>query len=584
MGVLGFHVRNYKSIVDTGWRDFSSDGVTALIGENESGKSALLEALLAFDTGELSVDGLRDDNPPMVACSFQVDDSLWEHLESEKVRLPDGFVDSVLADRCRVNLLSVWDPGDLNRELTLEQSCLTNLFLSSEERGGSEDDPDDIPIATPEEVAVAIWRWSPKFIWFRDDSSILPDEMNISAILNSDTNASGYDGVMNFLQVADARIDAVKRLMSRSPAKQFDATESWSTTVTANFHEFWSQEIGAGDKVEVECRFVPVADGPRSPGYLAFLLKDATGRGPFGQRSQGFRWFLSFYLQLKARATSPYPVLYLLDEPGSSLHGRAQDNVLGVFSSLPEAVEVVYSTHSPWLVDPTRTPRVLAIQRRKSGKRDTQVIDALKLASASKDTLFPLLHAMGADLRSNCVVQQRDNVLLEEPSAAYYWRAFLHLVGEGERKAHFIGDHGGADKVPGLVSMFEAWGLGFVTVLDGDTKGESVKKTLVEQYLGEDDRIMLLDGCAGIEDVFSQEDYLIHVIEDPAAKISGRNSSHAKRTPKAVLAKRFLSKVEEGTISMKNLTLETQDRVSKFAARLTDLLDGSPSAPTGNEV
>lgn len=582
MNLLGFRIRNYKSIVDTEWRDLSGDGVTALIGENESGKSAILEALLAFDSSELSSEGLRDEGVPSVTCSFKAPGSLWRQLEEEGLQLPPGFEQAVKEDRGRINVCSTWDPGDLERVLTLEQPCLLSLIDDNEDAYASDDEAEnDVRAASSAEIAEAIWRWAPKFIWFRDETSVLPNEMNIASILNEDESANGYFGVQNFLKVAGVKNQDLKTLASRGRARQLDAAERWSKTVTADLHEFWSQEIGEDDKVMVECNFVPVEEGSRAPGYLAFLLKDSTGRVSFSQRSQGFRWFLSFYLQLKARSAEQHPVVYLMDEPGSSLHAKAQDNVLGVFGSLPEEVQVVYSTHSPWLVDPQKTSRVLAIQRRRRGERDTQVIDAVGLATASKDTLFPLIEAMGADLRSNSVVQQRDNVLLEEPSASYYWRAFLHLVGDGERKAHFIGDHGGADKVPGLVSMFSAWGLKFIVVLDGDAKGEAVKKTLVEQYLGLEKGVMLLGDCHGIEDVFEQADYLIHVLERPDLKIQGRNSTHAKRTPKAVVAGRFLRKVTKGTVTMEGLQQATQDRIRSLTRELGSMLDGEDAAAEG---
>lgn len=45
MDLLFFRIRNFRSIIDSGWQRFSIDGVTVLIGQNESGKTAVLDAL-----------------------------------------------------------------------------------------------------------------------------------------------------------------------------------------------------------------------------------------------------------------------------------------------------------------------------------------------------------------------------------------------------------------------------------------------------------------------------------------------------------------------------------------------------------
>ena len=51
MILKSFRIKNYRSIVDTGWNNLSPDNVTALIGQNESGKTSVLEALRSFYDG-----------------------------------------------------------------------------------------------------------------------------------------------------------------------------------------------------------------------------------------------------------------------------------------------------------------------------------------------------------------------------------------------------------------------------------------------------------------------------------------------------------------------------------------------------
>ena len=73
MKLKAFRIRNFRSIVDTGWQNTSPDNITCLIGQNESGKTSVLEGLKVFYTGIISEDVLRSDlSLPEVSCRFSV--------------------------------------------------------------------------------------------------------------------------------------------------------------------------------------------------------------------------------------------------------------------------------------------------------------------------------------------------------------------------------------------------------------------------------------------------------------------------------------------------------------------------------
>jgi predicted ATP-dependent endonuclease of OLD family len=71
MKISAFRIRNFRSIVDTGWQNLSPDNITCLIGQNESGKTSVLEGLKAFYGGTISEDVLRSDlSMPEISCRF----------------------------------------------------------------------------------------------------------------------------------------------------------------------------------------------------------------------------------------------------------------------------------------------------------------------------------------------------------------------------------------------------------------------------------------------------------------------------------------------------------------------------------
>ncbi|MBE0676862.1 MAG: AAA family ATPase, partial [Bacteroidales bacterium] len=73
MRLIAFRIRNFRSIVDTGWQNVSPDNITCLIGQNESGKTSVLEGLNVFHTGHINEDVLRSDlSLPEVSCRFSI--------------------------------------------------------------------------------------------------------------------------------------------------------------------------------------------------------------------------------------------------------------------------------------------------------------------------------------------------------------------------------------------------------------------------------------------------------------------------------------------------------------------------------
>ena len=74
MKLTAFRIRNFSSIVDTGWQNLSPDNITCLIGQNESGKTSVLEGLKVFHSGIISEDVLQE-RPFPAGSELQVQNS-----------------------------------------------------------------------------------------------------------------------------------------------------------------------------------------------------------------------------------------------------------------------------------------------------------------------------------------------------------------------------------------------------------------------------------------------------------------------------------------------------------------------------
>src|SRR5205085_2658601 len=107
---------------------------------------------------------------------------------------------------------------------------------------------------------------------------------------------------------------------------------------------------------------------------------------------------------------------------------------------------VLYSTHSPYLIDPARLDRVrLVINGRDAKKAGTRVENKVH-KGADHDTLTPIITAVGLDASRAFSAVAEKNVLTEGISDYYYLQAFMLLVSRSP-DPHFI-PCVGASKVP----------------------------------------------------------------------------------------------------------------------------------------
>ena len=154
---------------------------------------------------------------------------------------------------------------------------------------------------------------------------------------------------------------------------------------------------------------------------LYLRIKNTRHRGistPFRQRSRGFIWFFSFLVwfdsvknQFAATEQGPErPHVLLLDEPGLSLHALAQRDFLNYIDSLGNKHQVLYSTHSPFMVNADRLRQVRIVEDRP--KIGTTISSHLE--GADPRTIFPLQAALGWTVAQTLFTAEK-NLVVEGP-------------------------------------------------------------------------------------------------------------------------------------------------------------------------
>lgn len=581
MNLASFRIYNFRSIVDSGWIPLSPDGISALVGQNESGKSSVLEAIhCALAKSPPTEDDIRI-YPPLPSVAFKIDfsyadieDSLDDFSERSKAKVRAYLVGKKSRLECLVN----WTRGITNGKNGFIHHFSTGcneLQESLDELANTSSDPANDAAALPPlrkdlgfaEFESFVWDEIPWSVLFNEDSGRLPSQVDIDE--KGVPTGVGARAASNFLTVAG--INLPELLKSERRARETTLNKA-NAKLSEDFNTFWSQTIGKSGRLNLRCEVEYYSDSvPEKVGkaHLVFWISDGTTQLYPKQRSQGVRWFISFYLQLKASEVSQYHRLFLLDEPGANLHAKAQGDVLKLINKLgKDTSTVIYSTHSPQMVEYPKLFRVHAVQR--DGEQEdspTVVIDAHRLGTASSDTLSPVLVAMGVDLSAQEVIRKTNNVLIEEMSGFYYLTSFWKLRGI-KQEAHFIAATG-VNKIEALANMFRGWDLDFAIAVDDDKQGREVYKTIKRELFGNDDslankKMVKLPGCTGIEDVFSVNDFKKIVLEDETLTVAGTNTEYLKTASrsKPVVAFQFALKVNDGSITWKDFDEVSKDKIT----------------------
>ncbi len=182
-----------------------------------------------------------------------------------------------------------------------------------------------------------------------------------------------------------------------------------------------------------------------------------------GSRSRGFVWFFSFLSWYGDVQREKQNVVILLDEPGLSLHARAQDDLLRYFEAEVKGHhQLIYSTHSPFMVDARRFDRVRIVQ--DLGIESDEPLEAeaggtrvlTDLAAASADSLSPLEGALGHDL-ARSIFASPNTLAVEGVADVLYLEAMSALLVEkgrpGLSELWTVTPAGGAGKLPAFAAL-----------------------------------------------------------------------------------------------------------------------------------
>jgi energy-coupling factor transporter ATP-binding protein EcfA2 len=425
-----------------------------LVGKNEAGKSAILLALAALNphpSTPVVFDRERDYPRRHLTAYSQRHKGEEAVAIQTKWKLTDeeiGDVRELLGEKAlkspvieisrRYNSYPEWKfEIDAKRAVA---HVLGDRGFSQEQLAGlkaAEDIADlaakiaTIPEPTENQTALLDWLklhasfhalvysvlkpYFPKFMYFsnydRMDGAVRLDYLKTwkgnKEILKEEN--SGARLFMEFLEYAGVPLDDI---LTVGTYETFNAKlQAASNNITDQILEFWTQNPDLSVVVTID---------PARPQDKPPLNENIIGRAriynalhrvdtPFSERSAGFVWFFSFLVKFAQVKDDATPVVLLLDEPGLTLHGKAQGDLLRYFEEkLAPFHQIVYSTHSPFMVatDKLTSARVVEDQVELRGTRRMPLGTKVRedILTRDPDTLFPLQGALGYEITQSLFI------------------------------------------------------------------------------------------------------------------------------------------------------------------------------------
>lgn len=596
MKLTKVRVQNYRSVEDS--EEFQIGDLTCLVGKNEAGKTTLLSAMrglkpaqtFEFDetvdyprrfstrfddrhpTGRAEVIRtwwrLEDEDQKAVEkrfgaevlkrdtfqahFGFRYEDNhrIWE-LEVDSAKVLENMVSKHALDATERNILHGVSDGPAADKalagLATRTSKQEALLLDIRKCRDSSFTKGVMDVLSPRQ---------PKF-FFTSHFERMSGMVSIQKLQTDQQSNTVSVGDMIFLAFLEYAGTTVEELLQADRREALKAKcEAAGNEITEEIFQFWSQNNALEVVIDID-NAKPKDPAPFNSGMVADIrIRNTNHKAtlPLSERSAGFVWFFSFLAQFKQLKKTPGHgnAILLLDEPGLTLHGKAQGDLLRyIVERLLPNHQVIFTTHSPFMVPMDRLADVRIVEDvviEKPGKRPevkgTRVrSDVLEV---SEDTLFPLQGALGYEVSQSLFIG-KNTILVEGPSDILYLTVLSQaLIRRGRKGLDLkwtICPSGGIDKIAPFVRLFGGNRINVAVLSDianGDkTKIENLKKANILQsghfYTCAD---FVAQSEADVEDLLDADlfvDILNGAYNPPAAKlVTTASLSSAAPTPRNV--------------------------------------------------
>jgi predicted ATP-dependent endonuclease of OLD family len=618
MRIINFQIKNYKSIIDSKIC-YLEDDLTIFAGKNECGKSTILEALESFNV---------NSEIPQSAKSIINRDTIPEislQIEFEKNDLINYFSNikkelSVIKNTYTVNITKIFPNKYIINDEELKFFHLEEY--DSEEKienikKGILDSSKKIALIhntylktlnfqlykidfiNLSDTIISVKKYNDfliknyqNYIRNAHDRKSMIDELkiliiNITELINEIENNDNKNWLVfnnllpnfilfktfeddipnkiflnnleenNFIKDLEliSRFDK-KIVLSDDDREKSNHKEKVNIAINKDYKEFWSQD---------ETSFEFDWDNEK----LLVWIKENSERYRPTERSKGKQWHLSFYIRVSARSNESKSNIILIDEPGMYLHPKAQEDIYNKLKNISTTTQIIFTTHSPYLLRYEEMDRIRLVI--KNDNILGSFINQKVHATSDKETLTPIMTAIGLELSNEIhSIDKMNNIIIEGPADFYYLQGIRLL--KKDLNFNFIFG-GGAGNMPFVGTILLGWGCNVIYLFDNDQGKKDGAKNLQKNWFTKNEVISsIIESEGSIEDFFEKNDFKKFVLEDENIEYDISNSEFVKtlKTDKVLLSRIFLRNVREGKVTLNKIS---NDNVLKLVKKIQDMFN-----------
>ncbi len=591
MKLTKVRITNYQSITDS--NEFNIDEITCLVGKNEAGKTAILKALYKLnpindadgDFNEIleyprpdyaryrrAVKGNEEEQANVVEATFEFEADDLESLytafgpdcldeDDPTLTLSKGYSNQFSVHDMEISEFGVLqhlitEANPSTKSMPYLRDCETpDQVLTAIENSEDSDSLSELANSMQKiiEDGFSVYMFDeiildrlPKFLYF-DEYYQISGQTNldrfVERVSNNQQSSSQYPlhpsdyPLLGLLRLSEIELDDLL-----NPESTQDLTallEAAASILTSECLPFWSQNKNIRMKFDVREALPGDPEGMQAGTNFWGQVENTTyySTTPISTRSRGFIWFFSFMAWYSYVRETEENIIFLLDEPGLSLHAKAQADLLNFFEQrLRPHHQLIYTTHSPFMIDPsqlnqTRIVQDLSIEPGsedlEGNQRGTRVTTDVEIAT--KDSLFPLQGALGYEIHQtlyigpNCLIVEgvSDKLYIETISGALQRRNE-----EGLSPQWVITPAGGSSKVSTFVSLVGSQeDMNLAVLVDFHKKDQQEIENLWKNKLMKKNKVYTYENFvpgdeADVEDMFDIGFYLDLVNGEYGSSIS----------------------------------------------------------------
>ncbi|HHU72517.1 MAG TPA: AAA family ATPase [Clostridiales bacterium] len=615
MYIHSISLKNYKSIGEKKSSIILEPRVTTIIGKNESGKSNVLEgishiSLLSGMQTAFNTENINRNNGINANIEYTItlkptseDQKTFNIFGDTKIILDkDSYIatgsvltyynehirESVdtlvsimgqnpfqLRDQDFTNFRTYISDFQQTDSLNLLRINLAFTFIETQNSRLNKENRDAVSEALSESKS----KWGVitsvlPVVFYRNADKILKTQYKLEEVQKELASPKSFQNSLladfvHLIQVSDDEF--IKAVSSGTTGTKTSIRKKINrnveTMINKSFQDFYTEE-----SISLNVDF--------DSSTVSFSVQSGDGETMLlSERSNGLRWYLNMFIDALAHGLYKNNVVYLFDEPGTSLHVNAQKELINLFHALAnKGNQVVYTTHSPYMLDMKEDGihRIRAVEKDSEGYSYIYktAYDSQLSPDSQEDTLAPIVNAIGMNLGDRFGPSvDKLNIVVEGISDYIYLHTMAKQLGYDLNEYAFIPSVGATNCI-NICTILYGWGCPFFAVFDYDKEGvtkggEILRKDFLYEYekhycyiktVTQDDvdnKTFIKAPCV-IEDIVTKNEL------DKFSKEKGI----AENISKPLLAKLFSNSVEDGSHNIgeqcKNNFADLLTRINKI--------------------